>query len=316
MTRPDLAIEAAGLTKYFGNEKAVDSLDLAVPRGSVYAFLGSNGAGKSTTILMLLGFLRPTSGQSWVLGHDSRKLTPSLRGRIGYMAETHPLHDWMRVDTEVAFTAGFHPSWNWDLYRSIAGLFDLSPRARVNTLSRGQRAGLSLALTLAPEPELLILDDPTLGLDPVARESVLDVIAALTTRTGHTVLISTHDVGDIPRVADHAALLSRSSLVMAGPIEALTAGMRRFRLTFAPGTMPLALPAIPGLLTAKRSEGALELTFSEAGSHAGAAVAAMGAIVVEESAVAFSDAVVARLAAADHPLSLHREATAAVAGGA
>jgi ABC-2 type transport system ATP-binding protein len=315
MMKPNLAIEAVGLTKYFGTKKAVDSLDLAVPRGAVFAFLGRNGAGKTTTLLMLLGFLRPTRGTSTVLGHASWRLSPAARGRIGYVAESHPLHDGWKVETEAAFAAGFHPRWNWSLYKSIVERFDLSPTARTDTLSRGERAGLSLAITLAPEPELLILDEPTLGLDPIARGALLQAIASGACESGRTVLISSHYLHDVERIADHAAVLEGSRLRIAGPIDSIAESMRRFRLAFAPGTVPARIPAIRGLLSTSQLGDTLVVTILEPGNDTTAVLTSLRPIAVIEESVPFVDAVASYLDSDAGTESLEHETAQPVAGG-
>jgi ABC-2 type transport system ATP-binding protein len=260
MTTSDFAIEMDGVTKYFGRKKAVDSLTLQIPRGSIYAFLGRNGSGKTTTIRMLLGFLRPTRGSSKVLGHDSMRLTPEVRGRIGYMAETHPLHELMTVEQEERFASGFHDRWDSKLFDSIVDHFGLRRDDDVRSMSRGQRTGLSLALTLAPRPELLIIDDPAIGLDPVARRMLLERLLLSTRDAGQTVLFSSHQLDDVERVADYAAILDYSTLRAAGSLEELTSAIRQYRVTFAPGRLPETLPPIAGLMSTKRFGDTLVLT--------------------------------------------------------
>jgi ABC-2 type transport system ATP-binding protein len=295
MARIDNAIETAGLTKYFGRKKAVDSITLVVPRGSVFALLGRNGSGKTTTIQMLLGFLSPTSGSCSVLGHDSRKITPALRGRVGYMAESHPLHEWMTVKQEGEFASSFHSHWNWDLFKSIVDHFGLSPSAKGKNLSRGQRAGLSLALALAPEPELLILDDPALGLDPIARQVLLGHVMDVARESDRTVLFSSQLVEDVERVADYAAILDYSTLKVAGSIEEITAAIRQVDLSFAPGAMPAIFPPIPGLLATDVSEDTVTLTVSELNEDARTALARLHPISMQERPASFDHAVLSYL---------------------
>jgi len=175
-------IRSRGLTRYFGSKPAVYELDLEVPRGGIFAFLGRNGSGKTTTIRMLLGLLTPTRGEGSVLGCDIRGLNPATRARISYLAEDHPLYGWMTVRQVGEFQAAFFPRWHEKIFRGVVGHFGLSDRARVKKLSRGERAGLSLAVTLAPDPELLILDDPGMGLDPVARRAFVESMISRTRR--------------------------------------------------------------------------------------------------------------------------------------
>ena len=239
-------IETHGLTRYFGRRCVVDSLDLTVPRGAVFGFLGRNGAGKSTTIRMLLGLLAPSRGSATVLGGDSARLTPALRARIGYLAEGHHVYGWMSVAECGRFQSAFYPRWNNRVFHSVLSHFGLTPTARAGDLSRGERAGLCLALTLAPQPELLILDDPALGLDPVARRGLLQSLVYLTRDAAQTVFFSSHLLSDVERVADHIAVLDGSLLRADCSLETFRSRVRQFVLTF-PGPPP-ALPPLPGLL--------------------------------------------------------------------
>jgi ABC-type branched-subunit amino acid transport system ATPase component len=163
---PDVIVTRQ-LTKYYDRRPVVHGLDLRVPRGSVYGLLGRNASGKSTTIKMLLGMVHPDFGTAELFGEDSSRLRPETRSRIAYLAEGHPLYRWMTVGEAVRFTRAFYPSWNDTLIEQILDHFGLSRRAKIRRLSNGQRAQVSLALAVAAEPELLILDDPTLGLDTV-----------------------------------------------------------------------------------------------------------------------------------------------------
>src|SRR5258705_8554658 len=139
-------IKAQGLTRYFGSKAAVYDLNLEVPRGRVFAFLGRNGSGKTTTIRMLLGLLRPTRGGGTILGYNIRSLPPEARARIGYLTEEHQLYGWMSVQQAGEFQSRFYPRWNDKVFRGITGHFGLKAEARVKDLSRGERAGLCLAL--------------------------------------------------------------------------------------------------------------------------------------------------------------------------
>ncbi len=251
-------IKAQGLTRYFGAKAAVYELTLDVPRGSVFAFLGRNGSGKTTTIRMLLGLLRPTRGSGSILGHDIRALPPEARARIGYLTEEHQLYGWMNVHECRDFQSQFFPKWNDKVFHGVIGHFGLKPENRVKSLSRGERAGLCLALTLAPEPEVLILDDPALGLDPVARRSLVESMIYLTRRADRTIFFSSHQLADVERVADYIAVLDHSVLRACCSLEKFRHSVQEVRLTFAGA--PPALPQINGLLQAFRSEGELRLT--------------------------------------------------------
>lgn len=252
-------INARGLTRYFGSKAAVEDLNLVVPRGCVFAFLGRNGSGKTTTIRMLLGLLQPTRGGATILGADIRALTPATRARIGYLTEEHQLYSWMSVKECGEFQSRFYPRWNAETFRGVTGHFALKPEAKVKDLSRGERAGLCLGLTLAPDPELLILDDPALGLDPVARRSLVESMIYLTRRSDRTIFFSSHDLSDVERVADFVAVLDRSVLRACCPLDAFRQQIRQARLSFSGA--PPKLPELPGLLQALRTEKELRLTW-------------------------------------------------------
>ncbi len=243
-------IQTRGLTRYFNRHAAVYELDLDVPRGGVFAFLGRNGSGKTTTIRMLMGLLLPTRGSAALLGCDCHRLTPEIRARVGYLAEEQWFYPWMTVRQCGQFQSQFYPKWNERLFRGVVGHFALKDGARVRDLSRGERAGLCLALTLAPDPELLILDDPALGLDPVARRSLLESMVYLTRRSDRTIFFSSHQLADVERVADNLAVLDRSVLRACCTLDTFRKNVRKYRLQF-PGPPP-ALPEVPGMLQAVR----------------------------------------------------------------
>lgn len=292
----DMVIETRGLTRYFGDKKAVDGLTMSVPRGSIFAFLGRNGSGKTTTIRMLLGLLEPTRGSSMVLGHDSRRLPPEVRARIGYMSESHTLYKWMTVRQCGEYQSRFYPRWNERIFQSVIGHFRLNPRAKAGQLSRGERAGLSLAITLAPEPELLVLDDPALGLDPVARRSLLESMIYVTQGNGRTIFFSSHLLEDVERVADHMAILDGSVLRACCPVETFRSRVRRFFLRYDGNAAPPAqLPVLPGLLHARRSMGELHLTMAVVNDEVQQLMLTLGASSLEETPVAFDDALIGYL---------------------
>lgn len=255
---PD-AIVTHRLTKYYGRRCVVDSLNLHVPRGSVYGLLGRNGAGKSTTIKMLLGMVQPSYGGAELLGEEVNQLRPETRSRIAYLAEGHPLYRWMTVGDAVRFTRGFHPTWNDALLEQILDHFGLARRAKIRRLSRGERAQVSLALAVAPDPELLILDDPTLGLDTVVRRDFLESLIQIIQRQGRTILFSSHILGDVERVADRIGILVDGALRVDCPTEHFKESIRKVVLEFE--AEPPELPACEGLVSAYGVGTRLELIF-------------------------------------------------------
>jgi ABC-2 type transport system ATP-binding protein len=288
----DAVIEARGLTRYFGRKCAVDGVSFDVPRGSVFAFIGRNGAGKTTTIRMLLGLLEPTRGSCRILGHDSAGLPADVRARIGYMAEGHPVYGWMPVGQYARFQRGFYPHWNQNIFAAVIDHFAIDPRTKAGHLSHGQRAGLHLAMTLAIEPEVLMLDDPATGLDPAARRSLLEAMMFFTRSRERTIFFSTHLLDDVERVADWVAVLDYSVLRACCGVDTFRDRVRRLVVRF-PAEPPGALPALPGLLQTTRDENELSLLVANPNGRTHRLLESLGAVAVEEQSVGLEEALIA-----------------------
>jgi ABC-2 type transport system ATP-binding protein len=254
----DSVIQAEGLTRYFGRKKAVDSLSLSVPRGTVYGFLGRNGSGKTTTIRMLLGLLHSTRGRSALLGCDSEALTPEVKARVGYLAEGHPLFTWMCIRDHADFFRPYYSTWDGEWFDEALARFRLDPKRRIRTLSRGERAQVALALCLAPQPELLILDDPATGLDPVVRRDFLESIVEIIQQAGRTIFFSSHIVSDVERVADRIGIIEGGVLRADCTLSAFKENVRRVRCRFREGKRPEV--SLPGLLRVKWLDNEATLT--------------------------------------------------------
>jgi ABC-2 type transport system ATP-binding protein len=287
------AIRTRGLTRYFGAKAAVYELNLEVPRGSVFAFVGRNGSGKSTTIRMLLGLLAPTRGSATVLGFDSANLSPEARARIGYLTEEHQIYGWMSVGEAAEFQSRFYPRWNQKIFQGVIDHFGLKPAARVKNLSRGERAGLALGLTLAPDPELLILDDPALGLDPVARRALVESMIYLTRREDRTIFFSTHQLSDLERVADYIAVLDQSVLRASCRLDVFRENMRQVRLTFA--GVPPEVPDIHGVLQVFRTDRQLRVTCANYDTTTEIALNRLSPLSLEVGPVSLEDALISYL---------------------
>jgi ABC-2 type transport system ATP-binding protein len=205
----------------------VDSLNLRVPQGSVYGLLGRNGAGKSTAIKMLMGMVQADSGDAEVLGYSVGEMPAEVRERVAYIAEGHPLYNWMTVGEAERFAASFYPRWNSQLVDQILDHFELPKRAKLRRLSNGQRAQASLAFAVAPEPELLVLDDPTLGLDTVVRRDFLESLIQIIQRQGRTILFSSHILGDVERVADRIGVMVDGVLRVDAPTDEFREAVKR-----------------------------------------------------------------------------------------
>src|SRR6478609_9543308 len=251
------AIVTERLTKHYGGQRVVDSLNLRVPQGSVYGLLGRNGAGKSTAIKMLMGMVRPDSGRATLLGQDAETLSDATRARIAYLAEGHPLYGWMTIDEAVKFTRAFYPRWNDTLVDQILEHFELRRQQKFRRLSCGQRAQVSLALAVAPDPELLVMDDPTLGLDTVVRRDFLESLIQIIQRQGRTILFSSHILGDVERVADRIGIMVDGVLRVDCRTETFRESIRKLVLDFA-GYPPDA-PRVPRLVSYRTVGSSLEM---------------------------------------------------------
>jgi len=289
---PPAVVQALGLTKYFGAKCAVDAVSFSVPRGSVFAFIGRNGAGKTTTIRMILGLMEPTRGSSTILGYDSAELPPAARARIGYMAEGHAVYAWMRVGHYAGFQRGFYAHWNQDIFAGVIDYFAIDPRTKAGNLSHGQRAGLHLAMTLAIEPEVLMLDDPATGLDPAARRSLLEAMVYFTRKRECTIFFSTHLLDDVERVADYVAVMDYSVLRACCRVETFCEHVRRLVVRF-PGEPPRDLPPVPGLLRVTRAENELALVVANLNGRTERDFEYLGALAVEEQPIGLEDALIA-----------------------
>jgi ABC-2 type transport system ATP-binding protein len=292
--QPEPVIQARGLTRYFGRKCAVDTVSFKVPRGSVFAFIGRNGAGKTTTIRMILGLLEPTRGSSSILGYESMSLPPEARARIGYMAEGHPVYSWMRVGKYADFQKGFYSHWNQEIFAIVIDYFAIDPRTRAGHLSHGQRAGLHLAMTLAIEPEVLMLDDPATGLDPSARRSLLEAMIYFTRSRERTIFFSTHLLDDVERVADHVAVLDYSVLRACASADTFRDRVHRIVARFR-SEPPHKLPTIPGLLRVTRSERELSLIIANLNGRTERDLEELGAESVDEQPISLEDALIAHV---------------------
>lgn len=228
----DAAILARGLTKRYGNNDGVNGLDLAVARGCKFGLLGPNGAGKSTTLKMMMGILRPDAGELSVLGQPSPVDSPLLRARIGYVPERHHIYRWMAVGEVIRFTSAFYPTWNHSLCAELLGQYGLAPEKKVEQLSHGMTTKLALTLALSHEPELLILDEPTTGLDPLVREEFLEgILHPLVTKTERTVVFSSHIMSDIEAVSDTIAIINEGRLLVCRSRPDLVERTKRVAVT-------------------------------------------------------------------------------------
>ena len=228
-----LIIETKNLKKIYGEKAAVDGIDLAVERGSIHGFLGRNGSGKTTTIKMLLGLTHPTSGEARVFGlnPEDRKEGVSIRRRIGFVSEDKGLYDHVKVEQMISFTRSFFPNWDGEMEGRLIKLFELPLRQSVKKLSKGMRTKLAMLLALPRRADLLVLDEPTEGLDPSITEDTLQTLVGLAAG-GTTIFFSSHRLSEVEQIADHVSIIERGRIVVEGLLDELKENYRRIHMVF------------------------------------------------------------------------------------
>ncbi len=237
-----LALQTKALAKSYGRTTALAPLDLDLPRGSALALLGRNGAGKTTLIRILMGLLAPTSGEARVFGKAPGALTESDRAQIGYIADSQELPDAMTVAQYLAFLRPLYPTWDETFCQKLLGLFDLPLDRKLGHLSRGQRVKAAFTGALAFHPKLLLLDEPFGGLDPAVRDEVLDALFDLMTREEWTILVSSHEIDEVERLADQVVILDRGKVALREEKDALLARCRSVSLHTTASLAPAAMP--------------------------------------------------------------------------
>jgi ABC-2 type transport system ATP-binding protein len=226
-------IRVENLVKYFDGRCVLDGINLKVPQGCIYGLLGRNAAGKTTIIRILLGLEPPTRGRTFVLGAESTNLPAKVHGQTGYVAEGHNLIQNYKVGRLVKLCKNLSLQWNNEFFNHLTETFRLPMNQKVKELSIGMRAKLNLSLAMAIEPELLILDDPTLGLDTVARRQFLELAIDVIQKQGRTILFSSHILGDVERIADRIGIITAGKLVVDCALEELKERVKKFRLIFS-----------------------------------------------------------------------------------
>ena len=219
----DAVIAISDLTRRFGSKTALSSVSLSLPRGGVYGLVGANGAGKTTLIKHILGLLKAEIGSVRVFGADPVADPVAVLSRLGYLSEENDLPDWMRVDELIAYSRAFYPRWDDGYAEELRKMFALDPWARIKSLSKGQKARAGLTIALAHRPELLVLDEPSSGLDPIVRRDILNAVMRTIADEGRTVLFSSHLLDEVEQVADHVTMISHGRLLLSAPLAEIKA---------------------------------------------------------------------------------------------
>ena len=215
----DPVIRISELTRRFAGTTALDSVSLAISRGGVYGLVGANGAGKTTLIKHVLGLLRAERGSVRVFGLDPVENPADVLSRVGYLSEDNDLPAWMRVDELMGYSRAFYPSWDDGYAEGLRETFGLDPAAKIRTLSKGQKARAGLLIALAYRPELLVLDEPSSGLDPIVRRDIVGAVIRTIAEEGRTVLFSSHLLDEVEEVADHVTMMDHGRIVLSAPLS-------------------------------------------------------------------------------------------------
>jgi len=291
MSRQALTFEK--VCRRFGRKTAVDELDLRVEPGTVLGLVGRNGSGKTTALRLAHGVLHPDSGTIRVLGLDPVEQGLEVRRRVSLLSEESFLYPWMRVGHLIDFAAALHPRWDRKLADDLVGRLDLDPGERVKALSRGTRAKVALVLAVACRPDLLLLDDPTAGLDPLVRREVLQGVLESVSEEGGAVVYASHLIHDIERMADRIAYLDAGRVRLEGSLEALKARIRRGSAVFE-GDAPTQVQ-LPGQIDCEAEGRVLRVVAQGTNGELAGALRAMGAREVEVEALSLEEILVACL---------------------
>ena len=279
----EMAIETRDLVKRYGSITAVDGLSLSVPRGAVYALVGRNGSGKTTTIRMLLDLARPEAGTARVLGMDVHAERVKVLERVGYVSDRPLLGSWTGEQL-VRFNRGFYPRWSDELVARYVRVFDIPMKQRFRNLSRGNQTKMWLMLALAQQPDVLILDEPTAGLDPVVTDQLLRVLVEDVAAEGRTVFMSSHHLSEIERIADWVGMIDKGKLLLEAPMEELRARFRRIQVA---GVAEMAMPV--AAMRVRRSGASTEYVVRDGAEEFVDALERGGATVIQSSPMNLSE---------------------------
>jgi ABC-2 type transport system ATP-binding protein len=294
----EAVISVSGLSRHYGVRAALENVSLFVPRGGVFGLVGENGAGKTTLIKHLLGLLRAETGTVRVFGRDPIAEDVEVLSRVGYLSEERDLPAWMRVDEVMRYTEGFHAGWDRGYAEQLRLQFGLSGSARVRTLSQGQQAKLGLLLALAYRPELLILDEPSSGLDPLVRRDILEAIIRSVAEEGRTVFFSSHLLEEVERVSDYLTMLHRGQVVFSGPLEQVRQGHRGLVIQFE--TSQAEPPRIEGALSVQGFGREWKVVCWGTAAGVTAQAAQLGGVIIEEQTPTLDEIFMARAGKAEN----------------
>ena len=239
----EIPILAQNVNRSFDGPPVIKDLNFSVKPGSIYGFLGRNGSGKTTTLRMLAGLIKPHAGEVRIMGNNPFTIGATERQWLGYMSEKAVIPAYTKVHSVLRLGRELYPTWDSALADAMLAKYDLSPKKRFMTLSQGQQRLLSFIMAIAPRPKVLLLDEPAANLDVVARREILDDILELIRDCGCTVLFSTHILSDVERVADEIGILAKGNLRVSETLDSLKDSVRQVRFFgFKNGSLPADIP--------------------------------------------------------------------------
>jgi ABC-2 type transport system ATP-binding protein len=285
-------VELDHVTRRFGRKVALDRVSLRLERGSVLGLVGENGAGKTTLIRHLLGLLRPDDGSVRVFGRDPAADPVGVLSRVGYLSEEADLPAGMRIDELLRYCQAFYATWDPAYARRLVAEFELNPSARIRTLSKGQRARAGLVVALAYRPELLVLDEPSSGLDPIVRRDILAAVIRTIADEGRSVLFSSHLLSEVERVADRVAMIAGGRVLFCDTLETLLE--THVRGTFRFEADRECAPTMEGALLWEGGGREWSVVFDGTVQQLEAAAALLGARLVEQAPLSLDEIFMAR----------------------
>jgi ABC-2 type transport system ATP-binding protein len=289
---PPAIVEIKNVSRRFGEKFALNDVSFRVPTGTVVGLVGENGAGKTTLIKHILGLLKAQTGSVRAFGLDPVADPVGVLSRIGYLSEEPDMPGWMRVRELIRYVAAFYPTWDHEYAERLRREFDLDPAAKVKQLSKGQRARAGILIALAYRPELLLLDEPSSGLDPIVRRDILGAIIRTIADEGRTVLFSSHLLAEVERVSDQVAMIKSGRILFCDSLDRLKQVHARLTLRFErPQSSP---PALAGALAWDGSGCEWTAVCAGQANHLQSAAAKIGAHVVEQAPLSLDEIFLAR----------------------
>lgn len=231
-------IECKQLSHAYGKRIIYENLNFSVPQGRIMGLLGKNGTGKTTTINILNGYLKPLSGSCTIFGEECHRLTPATKARIGLLIEGHVQYNFMRMEQLERFYSAFYPAWSSEIYHTLTSRLKVNPRQTIGSMSNGQRSQVALGVVLAQEPDLLILDDFSLGLDPGYRRLFTDILKEYTAGTQKTIFLTSHIIQDMERLIDDCIVMGYGGIIVQKSVGELMERFRRYTFEWHHDDLP------------------------------------------------------------------------------